>query len=68
MKNYSKIEITDLSNKVADFDLKSLSDVETVQIVGGKPYSSIIYSRAFIEAIKAIRAVDGVATERRSKD
>ena len=36
MKNKSKIELKDLSNKVKQSEIKPLSDAETTQIVGGK--------------------------------
>ena len=56
MKNNSKIEITDLSHKVANLDLEDLSNTETVQIVGGSGYpTSASYYR---------RAVNGIATGR----
>ena len=42
MKNNSKIEITDLSNKIDNADLKDLSNSETAKNVGGSWHGNIL--------------------------
>ena len=56
MKKKSKIEIADLSNKIVNSDLKSVSNTEAAQIVGGSSY--------FKSLVLLIRSYHGILSRR----